>query len=89
MKLLGQFRHRIVPFDRGQRHLRLEGRFVIPSRPLYCLAPLRRHLPLALVKPGYHLPHCPNFRSPLYIHTPIKYVNKSRNDLPSTVPAQR
>ncbi|MEQ1656343.1 MAG: hypothetical protein ABL960_11640, partial [Nitrospira sp.] len=32
---------------------------------LHRLAPLVRHHLVALVKPGYHLAHCPNFRSPL------------------------
>jgi len=38
---------------------------VIPSRSLHRLAPLVRHPSVTWVKPGYHLPHCPNFQSPL------------------------
>ena len=68
-ELLGQFGQRLVAFDGGQRHLRLEGRSMIPSRSFHCLAPLVGHLAVALVKPGYHLPHCPNFRSPLLQHS--------------------
>ena len=30
------------------------------------LAPLVRHPSVALVKPGYHLPYCPDFRSILW-----------------------
>ncbi len=67
-KLLSQFGQRLVTFDRGQRHLRLEGRSVIPSRSFHCLAPLVDHLAVALVKPGYHLSYCPNFRSPLCLN---------------------
>lgn len=65
VELLGQFRHSLLTFDGGQRHLGLKGRSVIPSRSFRCLAPLFGHLAVALVKPGYHLSHCPIFRSPL------------------------
>ena len=65
-KVLGQFGHRLAAFDRGQCYLRLEGRPVIASRSFHRLAPLVRHHPVALVKQGYHLSHCPNFRGPLY-----------------------
>ena len=64
-KVLGQFGQRLAAFDRGQCHLRLEGGPVIASRSLHRLAPLVRHHPVALVKQGYHLSHCPNFRDPL------------------------
>ena len=62
--VLGQFGQRLVAVDRGQRHLSLEGRPVIPSRSLHRLAPLVRHSSVASVKPGSHLSHCPNFRAP-------------------------
>ena len=42
------------------------SRSVIPPYSLHCRAPLCRHLVVALMKPGYHLPHRPNFRIPLY-----------------------
>ena len=61
MELLGQ---RLFAFDRRQGDLRLEGRPMIASRYFRRLAPLIRHYPVALVKPGYHLAYCPNFRSP-------------------------
>lgn len=64
-EMLSQFRQRFVAFDRGSGHLGLEGRPVIASRSLHRLAPLVGHHPVASVKPGYHLPHCPNFRGPL------------------------
>lgn len=41
-ELLNQFRHRLLPFDSGQRHLGLKRRSVIPSCSLHCLAPLTR-----------------------------------------------
>ncbi len=65
-ELLSQFGQRLVAFDRGQRHLCRKGPSVIPSRSFYRLAPLVRHQLVTLVKPGYHLSYCPNFRSPLY-----------------------
>jgi hypothetical protein len=47
-------------------HLRLEGRSVIPSCPLHCLAPLVHHRLVAFVKPGSHLLTLPDFpESPL------------------------
>jgi hypothetical protein len=64
-ELRGQFGQRPVGFDGGQRHLRLKGRPVIPSRSLHLLALWVRHHSVALVKPGYHLAHCLNFQSPL------------------------
>ncbi len=42
-ELLGQFRQRLVAFDRRQRHLRLKRRPVIPTRPLHRLAPFGCH----------------------------------------------
>ncbi len=51
---------------------------MIPSRAFHRLAPLVRHLSVALVKPGYHLSHCPNFRSLLYL-PPEVAVQGSRN----------
>ena len=65
LKLLRSFGQRRVAFDRRQRHLGLTRGSVIPSCSLHRLAPLVRHHLVASVKPGYHLPHCPNFRSPL------------------------
>ncbi len=65
LKVLRQFGQRLVAFDRRQGHLGLKCRSVIPSCSLHRLAPLVRHHLVASVKPGYHLPHCPNFRSPL------------------------
>jgi hypothetical protein len=59
------FGARLVAFDGRQGHRRLEARSVIPSRSFHRLATLVRHPSMALVKPGYHLPYCPNFRSPL------------------------
>ena len=64
-ELLCQFCERLVARDGRQRHLGLEGRSVNPSGSLHRLASLVRHHPMALVKPGYHLAHCPNFRGPL------------------------
>ena len=64
-EVLSQFSERLVAFDRGQGHLRREGRSMIPSRSFHCLAPLIHHHLVAFVKPGYHLAHCPNLRSPL------------------------
>ncbi len=65
-ELFRQFGQRLVTFDRGQRHLRLKRSPVISSRTLHCLTPLVSHPLVAGVKPGYHLPYCPNFRSPLW-----------------------
>jgi len=69
LELLRQLGQRHIAFDRRQGHLGLEGRPVIASRSLHRLAPLVRHHPVTLVKPGYHLAHCPNLRSPLCIIT--------------------
>ena len=63
--MLGSFGQGLVAFDRGQCHLRFERCPVIASRSLHGRAPLVRHPLVASVKPGYHLAHCPNFRSPL------------------------
>jgi hypothetical protein len=40
---------------------------VIPSCASHCLDSLYRHHTVVLVKPGYHLSHCPNFWSPLFL----------------------
>ena len=66
-KLWDQLRQRLLAFDRGERHLCLEGRPVIASRSLHRLAPLVRPPSGALVKQGYHLAHCPNFWDPLSV----------------------
>ena len=63
---LGQFGKRLVAFDGGHGHLRLEGRSVIPSRSLHRLAPLVHHHLVAFVKPGLQVSRCPIFRSPLW-----------------------
>lgn len=65
IELVGQFDQRTVAFDHGRRHLRLEGRSVIPSPSLHCLAPLVRHHAVASVRPGSQLSRCPNYRIPL------------------------
>lgn len=62
-EVIGQFRQRLVAFDRRQRDLRLKRGPVIPSCSLHRRAPLVRHSLVALVKQGYHLSHCPNCRS--------------------------
>ena len=64
-KLCRQLRQRLLAFDRGEGHLRLEGRPVIASRSLHRLAPLVRPPSGASVTQGYHLAHCPNFWGPL------------------------
>ena len=76
-ELLGQFGQGLIPFDRSQRHLCFKGGSVIPSRVSHCLAPLCRHLPVALVKPGYHLSHCPIFRSPLSVNSTFSSAHHS------------
>ena len=53
-------------FGRRQRHVGLKRCSMIPSWSLHRLAPFVGHPSVGWVKPGYHLPHCPNFRSPLY-----------------------
>lgn len=42
---------------------------MIPSGPLHRLVPLVHHHLVAFMKPSYHLAHCPNLRSPLYIQS--------------------
>jgi len=54
VKLLSQFAHRVVTFDRDQRHLSLKDRYFIPPRAFHRLAPLVHHHLVAFVKPGYH-----------------------------------
>ena len=63
--MLSQLGQRFVAFDGGQGHLGLKGGSVIPSRSFHRLAPFVDHLLMIFVKPGSHLPYCPNFRSPL------------------------
>lgn len=67
LKLLGQFGQGLVALESRQGHLGLRDGSVIPSCVLHNFAPLVGHLPVASVKPGYHLAHCLNFRSPLTV----------------------
>ena len=71
--VLSSFGHGLVAFDRSQGHLRVERCPVIASRALHGRAPLVRHLLVASVKPGSHLSHCPNFRSPLSLQRVLDY----------------
>ena len=71
-ELLSLFGQRLVPFDRCQCHLSLKGCSVIPSRSLYCLAPLVHHLSVAFGKLGYHFAYCPISRPPLTLALSLK-----------------
>ena len=64
-KLCRQLRQCLLVLDRGNGHLCLECRPVIPSRSLHRLAFLVRSFSGASVKQGYHLSYCPNFWGPL------------------------
>lgn len=58
------FAARLNYFEIGSNYgLIHKGGSVIPSRSFHRLAPLVDHLLMALVKPGSHLPYCPNYRS--------------------------
>ena len=61
----------------------LEGRSVIPSRSFHRLAPLVRHQPVALVKPGSLLPHCPNFRGLLLMDIMLSWAESVPPDRPN------
>ena len=79
-ELFGQVRQRLVASHCGQGNLRVEGRSMIASRSLHRLAPLVCHHSVGWVKPGYHLPHCPNFRSPLSVNH-IQHLPAPRIDM--------
>src|SRR3970282_1794178 len=62
IELFSQFRQCLVALVRGNGHLRLVSRCVVPSRPSHALAPLVAVIFTAWVGQGYHLTDCPNWR---------------------------